>query len=337
MTSASSSPFREQARLLDARSRALWRAALRVTLNVLLVAIGLALAISFDAGHYLSTRTSVVWLFLLTVIGMVRCRFAPFSPLTRLMLALYTAAFIGCYGYLFNLQHLWFYTPLSVAYMSDPVTIQIMTMTGLIGLCGLLTGYIFAGERSPAKEETFRATWTLKPLPFFALLVAAFVFAYINVPSETIFSSVYTAARGVAGAINFNAASMVAFTLLMLLIVDAEQETQPASRRWKRNAVIVMTALIVIVLLLLHGRRDTFGYLVGMAAMYLTEPLPSQIENRVRRRRFAFLSITGFAFLMIFFFIGDLRVRAVTHEELPFFTMIGKGMTDGFTGTAVLL
>src|SRR5207245_5098069 len=135
---------------------------------------------------------------------------------------------------------------------------------------------------------------------------------------------------------------MVAFTLLILLMIDAEQETGPASGgftsrgkptqalRWqrrKRAAVIVTTALIVM-FSLLRGRRDSFGYLVGLAAIYLTERLPSQVESRVRRRRFAALSIAGFAVLMIFFFIGDLRCRAVVREEAPFFTMIGKGMTD---------
>ena len=323
---------------LDAGSRALWRGVLRVLEYVLLLLTGLAMAIAFDAGHYLPTRISVALLFLLGAIGVARSRFAPFSPLTRLMLALYVTPFAVCYGYLFTEHYLWWDAPLAVAYMSDPVTVQIMTMTELIGLFGLLTGYIFAAGRHVTSEEAPITTRTLKPLPFLGTVLVALLFTWIATPSETIFSSLYTAAAGIAGRINFNAANLVCFTLLMLLMIDAEQERQrPATRRWKRATVMAVTLFILVVFQVLRGQRDSFGYLIGLAAIFLTEPMPRQVARRALRRRFAVLAVVGMVVLVVFLAVGDIRNRLALHESIPFGTAVVRGITEGFTGTGVLL
>lgn len=323
---------------LDVHSRALWRGVLRVVLYTLLLVTGLGIAWAFDAGHYFPTRFSVAALFLISVLAVAFCRFAPFSPLTRVMLAFYATPFAVCYGYLVRESYVWFYTPGSIAYMSDPVTVRIMVMVGLIGLYGLVTGYIFAAGRRVRVEQRLRVTRTLKPLPFFVVLGTALLFSYIATPSETILSTVYTGALGIASKINFNAANIVSYTLLMLLVIDAEQERQrPRTRRWKRVSVMAVTIFVVAVFQLLRGDRDSFGYLVGLAAIFLTEPMPRHVAQHTLRRRFVVLLFLGVVVLAVFFAVGEFRHTVAVHEDLPLVEAVVKGVERDFTGTAVLL
>src|SRR5213592_2309891 len=84
----------------SARTRAAWRTMLRWAGYTVLLLGGLVMAFAFDAGHYLPVRVSLIGLFVVSILAVALCRFAPFSPLTRLMFVLYSTPFLICLGFL---------------------------------------------------------------------------------------------------------------------------------------------------------------------------------------------------------------------------------------------
>lgn len=320
-----------------AHSRAATQWVLRLFKWAILLGGGLGMAWCLDTARYIPTRTSVVLLLGVAVLTVALCRFAPWSPLTRLMVVLYAAPFAVTTGYLSNLDFEWWPFPTAVWYMSDRVTVQIMIMTGLVGLLGLVTGYVIASDRVRRPVEVRGRGRTLRPAPFTIALAAAFFFSYINTPPGTIMSSEYTAALGLAGRFNFNAAYLVSYTLLMMLLVDAEQEGRPGLRAAKRVAVFAVTGFVLIFFQVLRGDRDSLGYVVGVAALLLTEPLRHPQARRILRRRAVALFVPAVLLLVVFFALGEIRLRLAYGERVSIVEAVKKGATEQSTATAVLL
>jgi hypothetical protein len=308
-----------------------------------LILVGAVLVLAFESGYLLPTPVSVALMFALTLWGLWQARLSPLSPLTRLMILLYFMPFSVCWGYLFDPNYTWWYTPLSLDYMSDPVITAGMVMVGLIGLVGLLAGIWLARMLAPRRLTTSPAASaparTLHPFTFGALLITALFFSYINTPSATILTAAYSSASGLAGQLNFNAAFLVAYTLLIALFIDAEQEV----KRWrlrllKRLGILAVTVFILIFFQLLRGDRDSFGLVVGLGALYLTEPLRRThwAALGVRLRRYLLIGTAGGVVLVAFLAISTLRTRVVGGEQVPLGTAIVEGYKES-TWSAVLL
>lgn len=304
---------------------------------------GFMLVILFESGYLLSTPLSVLLLFTLTGWGLWQIRLSPLSPLTRLMILLYFMPFLTTLGYLFDPNYTWWYTPLSIAYMTDPNVTAGMLMVGLIGLVGLLTGMGLARALAPRRLEPASLSTTprsLHPFAFVALLLMALFFSYINTPADTIFSAAYTAATGIAGRFNFNAAFLVSYTILVALFIDTEQEkSRPHLRSFKRFFILLATVIILIFFQLLRGDRDSFGLVVALAALYLTEPSGRNIGTRMRSkrmRRYLLIGGAGAIVLVSFLAISTLRLRVANGDRVPLSTAIIEGAQES-TWSAVLL
>ncbi len=307
------------------------------------IVAGVMLVVAFEEGHLLPAQWSVGLLFGVTLWGLWQTRLSLLSPLTRLMILLYFLPFLTCLGYLFDPNYTWWYTPLSIEYMSSPGVTPGMLMVGLIGLLGLLAGMWLARARAPRHLPQFQAmqpSRTLNPFAFCALLGMAFFFSYINTPTETIYSAVYSAATGLAGQFNFNAASLVAYTLLVALYIDSEREIgRRQLRLFKRLSILIVTVIILIFFQLLRGDRDSFGLVVGLAALYLTEPrrrLARKVLN-INLRRYALVGAAGGLVLIAFLSISVIRRGAALGERKSLTTSILQGATREATWTAVLL
>lgn len=308
-----------------------------------LVTVGVTLVVAFEGGYLLPTPLSVALLYGITLWGLWQTRFSPLSPLTRLMILLYFLPFLTCLGYLFDPKYTWWYTPLSIEYMSSPGVTPGMLMVGLIGLLGLLAGMWLARARAPRHlppPQKTRPSRTLNPFAFCALLGVAFFFSYLNTPPGTIYSAVYSAATGLAGQFNFNAAFLIAYTLLVALYIDAERETDRWQLRlFKRLLILIVLIIILIFFQLLRGDRDSFGLVVGLAALFLTEPgrrLAQKVLS-INLRRYVLVGAAGGLVLIAFLAISVIRQGAALGEREPLTTSIIQGATREATWTAVLL
>jgi hypothetical protein len=278
---------------------------------------GLALAVLFHAGFALPLRTGIVAMALLTIWGIWTSRVSALSLLPRFMIVLYSLPFAVLVGYLMNPDYIWMFTPRGLDIIEDHLVIRQMVMVGLIGLLGLIAGMRWAALRRPgpggaAPMIVQRSNRTLSAPIFYALVPVAVLFSWLSAPPETILETTYASGQSdaVAATINFPAAYMVSYVLLVILFIDAERERRAAWRRTKFLAVGLATAYIVIVLQLLRGDRESSGLVVALTALYVTSPagvrqarrLASIAKSRIRR-----LMIPMAGLVAVFIALGSLR------------------------------
>jgi hypothetical protein len=142
--------------------------------------------------------------------------------------------------------------------------------------------------------------------------------------------------------LNFNAASLVSYIILILLCIDAEREmTSKRKRRRKFFAVISAMMFIVIFLQILRGERESLGLIVGLMALYLTGPVLSATRERLKSigwRRMRKLIVP--AGLVIVLFIGLGAARYTLSEPYSSSFNLWETFVSGWeqnTWTAVLL
>jgi len=310
---------------------------------------GLTLATVFHLGFALPLRTGIVAMAILTMWGIWSSRVSALSLLPRFMIILYSLPFAVLIGYVFNPDYIWMFTPRGLDIIDDRLVIRQMVMVGMIGLCGLLAGFRWAVLRRPradAADQTIvqRSGRTLSAPVFYALVPVAVLFSWLSAPPETILETTYASGQSdaVATTINFPAAYMVSYVLLVILFIDTERERRPAWRRTKFLAIGLATAYIVIVLQLLRGDRESSGLVVALTALYVTSPagirqarrLASVAKARIRR-----LMLPMAGLLAIFIALGSLRstlsqASAVSQVLSPVQT-IELGLSQN-TWTAVL-
>jgi hypothetical protein len=232
----------------------------------------------------------------------------------------YCMPFSVLLGYLLDLDFIWHYTSRGIEITRDLLVIRYLVMMGLIGLLGLLAGMrwaTLATRDRPDPEEVVgpqRSGRTLADPVFYMLLPLAVLFSWVSAPPETILEAVYAVSQSdaVATQINFPAAYMLSYILLVVLLVDAERERSRTRRTAKLLATGVATAYIVIVLQVMRGDRESAGLVAALVAMYLTSragvragtSLRALTAARIRR-----LTLPLVAMVVLFIALGALRSR----------------------------
>ena len=299
----------------------------RVTSSLVLTSAGLLLALCFAAGFQLPLRTGVVLMAALTLWGLVTARVSVLSLLPRFMIVLYSLPFAVLLGYVMNPDFIWIFTPRGMEVIEDRLVVRQMVMVGLIGLLGLLAGIRWAnlrrrddGEPS-ARMIEHRPSRTLSPPLFFAFVPVAVLLSWLSAPSETIFEVQYATGQSetVATIINFPAAYLASYILLVILFIDAERERRTPRRRMKFLAIGLATVYIVIVLQLMRGDRESSGLVVALAALYVTSPAGVRHARRlsiIARGRIRRLMLPMAALLTVFIALGSLRNTLSQASEL---------------------
>lgn len=227
-------------------------------------------------------RAGVVALGVLTLVGIVSARVTPLTLLPRFAILLYSLPFSVLVGYLFDREFMWIFTSHGSRIIQDHFLIRQMITVGLVGLLGLLAGFDVARLRAagkPAEPYDPRPSPALALLPYAAVLALSFTFSWISSPRETIFSATWGQAATVSQQINFPAAYMVSYILILVAFLDLERDGV-AHRRRLKGAGLVVTALAIIVgLQLLRGEREASGLVVGLLALYVTSPLGRSLAS----------------------------------------------------------
>jgi hypothetical protein len=221
-----------------------------------LAASGFSLAVLFHAGYWLPLRGGIVLLATLAVGAVLTVGVSRLSLLPRFMLLLYCLPFTVLLGYLLNPAFSWHYTEHGMNISRDPVVMRQLVAMGMIGLLGLYAGMRWAAIQRGARIRHGVATSrsasgeTLADPIFYGLVPVAVLLSWLSAPRESIFEAVYAAEQSdaLSATINFPAAYMLSYILIVVLLVDAERESSPARRRMKLMALGAATAYIVIVL-----------------------------------------------------------------------------------------
>jgi len=315
-----------------------------------LVGAGLALSLFVHVGMLLPLRTGVVLTATVTLWGAWSSRVSTLSLLPRFMILVYSLPFAVLFGYVINPDFIWMFTPRGLEIISDQLVIRQMVMVGLIGLLGLLAGIRWASIRIGGNAAfvdraiVHRPSQTLAAPVFYALIPIAILFSWLSAPPETILETTYATGQSdaVASTINFPAAYMVSYILLLILFIDAEREKRSSWRRTKFLAIGLATAYIVVVLQLLRGDRESSGLVVALTALYVTSPagvrqarrLASIAKSRIRRLLLPMAGLVA-VFIALGSLRGTLSQASAAAEILSPIQAVELGLSQN-TWTAVL-
>ena len=305
--------------------------------------IGAAGAFSLHAGIRPAIQPMVWLMIAIGLWGGFVPRATRLNLLPRMMLLVYAMPFSTLLGYLLYQDYLWVFTPHGYLIGQDPEVMSILTLTGLVGLCGFVGG-MHAGaaarrpESTPVKTDRSQA-YALGKVMFAALLLVALGLSLLSAMPETLFQTAYSVhADPIANKVNFNAAFLVSYVMFVVLWIDIEREADPVTRKWKVIGLGLAFAYVVVSLQILRGDRDSAGLIAAFAALYLTSPradgsLPSRRVTRMRLRRL----IAPLALLVtVFIALGKAREDVLeVSSRLSFGQLVRLGFSQN-TWTAVL-
>lgn len=286
---------------------------LRSALPVALATVGCVLVLQFLSGRVLSIQTGIVVFFVLTLLGLFFPG-APFpSVLARSMILIYALPFSVLLGYLVEPDYVWMLTPRGQEVISDRVLIAELIAIGTIGLVGFILGLRVAAafRTNPPVVEAPVRTSTLTPPFFVALLVCALGLSWLTAPKETILQAAYFTEQSetAAGSVNFPAAGLVSYIVIIVLAIDLTREADRITRRLKTIVFAVGVSYIVLVLQLLRGDRESSGLILALLGLFITEPLIGSGGGGRRRAiaRVAAAAVPAVLLVVVFIALGEAR------------------------------
>jgi hypothetical protein len=307
--------------------------------------IGVIVGAAFEAGFYLDIVPGVILFVGLTLLALIQAKASVLSLMPRFLIGLYALPFSVLLGYLFNPEFAWIFTPRGYEIIQDHLVVREMIAIGTAGLCGLAAGVRAAAYRANGNSRTViqesSAPQTLGTFIFLGLVATAVTLSWLSSPQETIFEMAYMTdqAATAASRVNFSAASLASYILLVALAIDIERDRNGSRRARKLFALGLGVAYVVIVFQLLRGDRESSGLIVALAALYLTSPLRNTawtnplkaIRKRIRR-----LTLPLLVAAVAYVWLGGARSLLIAGTEtLGPMAMLQFGLSQN-TWTAVL-
>lgn len=316
-----------------------------------MLALAVAATVAFHAGILPPIRVGTTILFALGMWGLFWLRVGPVSLLPRLLTLLFILPFSVLLGYFGDPEFVWMRTPRGMEVIEDAEVVSGMLLVGIIGLLALLSGFLLSkvvrGPFAPTypRSDTRPPVGTFRGLDllvFFLLLALALGLSALSAPSGTIFEAGYRSleqGQALAEEVNFPAAGLASYLVLVLLLVDAERESSKAWGRLKQLLAIGAVGIVVVFFQLLRGDRDSFGLLAAVVALFLTSPMGRRAGVSLRsqaRRRLGMLALPGVAVVALFLITGWARnALAATGLNIDLWTALKLGLQFN-TWTAVL-
>ena len=307
--------------------------------------VGVVTGAAFHAGLYLEIVPGVIAFWLLTIFAVTSSRLSRLSLLPRFLIVVYAFPFSALVGYLFTPDFIWVYSPHGFDIMKDSIVVRQMIAIGIVGLCGLAAGIHAARLKAvPIDPSAARYGSSLNTLGLgaFMLLVAlAIGLSWLAAPAETILEKRYMIDQSATAAsrINFAAASLVSYILVVCLAIDIEREGKVIAKRTKLLALGLGTAYIVIVFQVLRGDRESSGLIVALSSLYLTAPLATasaRSAGRIMRKRILSLMLPLFLVILVFVTLGAARYMIIASAgTIGPLAMVQLGLAEN-TWTAVL-
>ena len=160
-----------------------------------------------------------------------------------------------------------------------------MMTIGLIGLLGLMTGLL---SRPSGRLSLPRPHGPRRVLPLWCSVALTFLATFLSVhraPPKSLFAVAYATVgnTAIADKLNFNAAFLVSYLLLVLLVIDVERDVKGTPRRrYKMATIAVACTYIIVWLQLMRGDRESIGLIAALLALSATRD-PGRVNERLKR------------------------------------------------------
>jgi len=286
-------------------------------------------------------RPGVAALILAVFWAMTRMRLTRLTLLPRFLLLVYILPFTALVGYFVDMTYVWTSTPRQMEVASDPNLVREIITVGLVGVLGFFSGVLASGKEGEAALKSAQSLDEARMSigPYLIALAVALCFSWLSAPPETILTAAYAFGQSAAPAegLNFPAAYLVSYVVVVALFIDAERDRSPKLGRMKRVLLACVVAYIVIVLQLLRGDRESSGLVAALVCLYLTSPARTKVAKQFAvgrrvRRMILPLSIA----VAIFIALGQARsTLSEVSKVIPAKHLFLLGLSQN-TWTAVL-
>jgi hypothetical protein len=273
---------------------------------VVTVSIGIMLSFLYLAGIAPPLWVTVPLTTLYAGILLVRppVRSASVAYLPRIATVLYFLPFVHLWGYLFSDGYIFFPTHvLSYSYQRDPHIIRSLASVGLIGIIGLTVGFRLADLRSSRLLQRARQpravedNSTLGVGSTLLLAPLALGLAWLHAPQQSILSSRYVDiwSHNHGEAIGFAGGNIAAYSLVVLLAIDALKENHAKMRLFKYLLLGSVFLTIIIFFQILQGNRDSLGLILALLSLALISAGRSAggLQNKYLRAKAVLRSLHG--------------------------------------------
>ena len=274
---------------------------------------------------YKSNSNYAVWIpLLLLVLATISPFFMPvkmgYNIMPKIQMVFLTTPFLVLFGVALISNLNWGWTP----EMRNGINLGInlrLAIIGAVGALGFSTGILLASQSNQFSKKYDGFVQSRRPfnkVTFLGLMCFSVMLSYMSAPTNTVFGGAYGGAslNTIAVYLNFPAAYLVSYSVIILLLVDSESDFSD-SGRIKRRIVFWGILYIAIFLQLIRGDREILGLFFAIIAMYLTRfhrlghnsqpilniPLLKYLFNKRSRRVFIF----GFFGLFFLLAVGSLR------------------------------
>jgi hypothetical protein len=314
-------------------------------LVALVLAFGAALVgFGFTLDLIVPLEPAVVIFGALSVWGIFNQSVTRLSLLPRFMVLLYSVCFSVTIGHLFAPDYLWWRTPAAIALIRDEYVSADMMSVGTVGLLGFLAGIRLVQAFSTLPQpQVLRRTPTLGPAATVFAACSAVLLSWVVAPKATIFTAAYNTggAAIVAAPMNFNAAWLLSYVLIVLMFIDLEREPSATLRSFKRWWIAGAVAFIVIFLQVLRGDRECAGLLISLAFLYVTGTQSSRLLQRSSDlwRKMTRVAVPAVIVVVVFLVLGAVRVSLASAEKRQGLSL-GESLQNTFqenTWSSILL
>lgn len=288
---------------------------------------------AFMLGRVLPLEAAVAVFAAISVWGLAAQSVTRLSLLPRFMILLYAVCFSVTVGHLFDRYYVWWHTPEASALIRERRVSEEMMAVGLVGLLGLIAGIRLAQAlcRPTLALPSPRAPSTLGRGMTVTLAAVAVGLSWIMAAKATIFTAAYnTGGSAIAAApMNFNAAWLLSYVTIVVLVIDCERERSDRLRQFKRAAIGTAVAIIVVFLQVLRGDRECSGLLVALAFLYLTGSDSARLLQRTSDllRRVRRVAVPAAVVFLVFLILGAVRVSLATAQQRQRFSLYQSFLT----------
>jgi len=307
---------------------------------LVLLCLGTLLVVLFELGIFLPASWNITLMLVLTLGGIWKIRVSSLSLATRWFIVLYSVVFIATLGYLFDPNYSWWPGgELSLAYQTNPDIIALMTMIGLIGLVGLMVGMILAAQKTPKQIRYGMSPNQPRTLPlaiFVLILATALFFVWLITPTDSATYQLGTPGFTIAtNILGFYSAGVVGISFIILAFLDAQRESKRRARRLKLRLLALGVVSVLFLQLSTGHRSDSFGMLLSLTALYLTDPHATS-NVRVWFLKFRKTRLVALILIPVVVFYAAFGVLRASGERRLDPTVVLDGFRYG-TWSAVLL
>lgn len=286
--------------------------------------MGLCSVVFFYFDKYLPIWLSVTVFVSITINMWIGYKRKDIGVLMLLLWTVYALPFIHVVPYLWfdfeNESPILLWGLVVNPYMVNQRVIELTAMLGSVGGIGFILGTSISRKKIQAvqlsKAAFYGSMGKTFSIPIFIIWTGTGVlFSWLNAPSSSLFTSVYTDSKSALEGANFGSAWMFSYIILAYSFCDAIIEKKADKRKIKKRIILSAVGFVVIFLQLLRGDRESVSLVFGLILIFFYWAAPITLTKKIDIP-WSKIAFGGFLLVVISMVLGATRSSLIDISNL---------------------